>query len=610
MALMHHVLERLRACMRNEKLVGEALSAYIVPTDDAHQSEYIAECDKRRVYITGFTGSAGIAVVTNDAALLWTDGRYHLQASQQVDPTLWTLMKQGNQGVPTVAEWLSKELPSDARVGFDPYLISEALYNSYMEALEYTGQQLVPITTNLIDEVWPDRPSRPAGPLMVLPLHYTGRSWHEKVGDVHTEMAKKKADALVITALDEIAWLFNLRGSDIPYNPVFFAYALVTTTAVGLFIEKDRLASDVYHHLSGEDIIVEILPYNTISSHLSMMLHSNPQWKIWISNKSSYHLTSLVPKERRVSGLSPIQMLKAIKNETELQGMRNAQLRDSCALCEYLAWLEREVPKGNLTEITAADKLEALRREQVDYVSLSFATISSSGPNGAIIHYSPTAETDRKLSLDELYLCDSGGQYKDGTTDVTRTVHFSTPTDKQKEAFTYVLKGHIALCSVVFPSKLQGARIEALARAPLWSVGLDYKHGTGHGVGAFLNVHEGPQGINQRWADEGLHAGMVVTDEPGFYEDGEFGIRIENVVIVKNADTKYNFGGGSYLTFEPITLVPIQNKMVLPELLTQDEIEWLNKYHATCLEKVGELLRQQDKIDVLRWLEKETQPLG
>lgn len=606
---MYQVLERLRACMRNEGIVGEALAAYLVPTDDAHQSEYIAECDKRRAYITGFTGSAGIAVVTNDRALLWTDGRYHLQASQQIDPTMWTLMKQGNSGVPSVAEWLSKELPSDARIGFDPYLISEALYKSYDEALEYTGQQLVAIATNLVDEVWSDRPPRSAGPLMVLPLRYTGRSVWEKVGDVRVKMAKKGANVLIITALDEIAWLFNLRGSDVPYNPVFFAYSLVTTTSVCLFLDVDRLTPDVYQHLNGEGMMVDILPYNSLSTHLSIMLHTNPKWKIWISDKSSCAMASLVPKHNRVTGLSPIQMLKAVKNETELQGMRNAQLRDSCAVCEYLAWLEGEVPKGYLTEITAADKLEALRREQEDFVSLSFPTISSSGPNGAIIHYFPTPDTDRKLSLDELYLCDSGGQYKDGTTDVTRTVHFGTPTDKQKEAFTYVLKGHIALCSVVFPSKLQGVRIEALARAPLWSVGLDYKHGTGHGVGAFLNVHEGPQGINQRWADEGLYAGMVVTDEPGFYEDGEFGIRIENVVIVKNADTKYNFGGGGYLTFEPITLVPIQNKMMIPQLLTPDEIEWLNRYNATCFDKVGDLLLQQGKMDVLLWLERETEPI-
>eukprot|EP00731_Ephydatia_muelleri_P035767 Em0158g7a len=337
MASKYQVLERLRACMKNEGLVGEALSAYLIPTDDAHQSEYIAECDKRRVYVTGFTGSAGIAIVTDDRALLWTDGRYHLQASQQIDPSLWTLMKQGNSGIPSVAEWLSKELPSDARIGFDPNLISEALYKSYEEALEYTGQRLVAITTNLVDEVWSDRPPRPAGPLMVLPLHYTGRSLQEKVEDVRIEMAKKGADVLVITALDEVAWLFNLRGSDVPYNPVFFAYALITTTAVGLFLEVDRLTPDVTQHLTGGELMVDILPYSTVNSRLSIMLHGNPQWKIWISNKSSYDLTSLVPKQRRVSGLSPIQMLKAVKNEIELQGMRNAQLRDSCAVCEYLA---------------------------------------------------------------------------------------------------------------------------------------------------------------------------------------------------------------------------------------------------------------------------------
>eukprot|EP00731_Ephydatia_muelleri_P036399 Em0248g1a len=295
----------------NEGLVGEALSAYLIPTDDAHQSEYIAECDKRRVYVTGFTGSAGIAIVTDDRALLWTDGRYHLQASQQIDPSLWTLMKQ--------------ELPSDARIGFDPNLISEGL------GIYWTA--LVAITTNLVDEVWSDRPPRPAGPLMVLPLHYTGRSLQEKVEDVRIEMAKKGADVLVITALDEGYSIY--ARSDVPYNPVFFAYALITTTAVGLFLEVDRLTPDVTQHLTGGELMVDILPYSTVNSRLSIMLHGNPQWKIW--------------------------MLKAVKNEIELQGMRNAQLRDSCAVCEYLAWLEGEVPKGYLTEITAADKLEAFR---------------------------------------------------------------------------------------------------------------------------------------------------------------------------------------------------------------------------------------------------------
>lgn len=595
-------LAQLRLLLKKHKI-----TAYIIPTDDAHQSEYIADCDKRRVFISGFTGSAGVVVVTAEQALLWTDGRYHLQASQQLDSN-WTLMRKGTADVPTMEEWLGKELPSDARIGFDPYLTSGELHKKYSEALECLVQTLVPMATNLVDEVWAERPPRPCNALMTLPVKYSGRSWEDKVEDVRAELKKKGVAFLVVTALDEVAWLFNVRGSDISYNPVFFAYAIVTLTDVRLFIDEARLTPELRSHLS-VGVGVTVCPYTDVANHISDLLQERED-KAWVSSKSSHALCSLVPAPRRVSALSPVQLLKAVKNETETQGMRNAHVRDAAAVCEYLAWLEKEVPKGYLTEITAADKLESLRKEQPDFVSLSFPTISGSGPNGAVIHYNPTPQTDRKLSAEELYLCDSGAQYRDGTTDITRTVHFGSPTDKQKECFTRVLKGHIALCTAVFPNKTHGHRIECLARHPLWTAGLDYRHGTGHGVGAFLNVHEGPQGISLRQYPEPLQAGMFVSDEPGYYEDGSFGVRIENVVYIKPVETKYNFGNTGFLTMEPVTLVPIQSKMIIPSLLTQEEIEWLNSYHALCLERVGEYLASSGRTEALRWLHEQTQALG
>jgi Xaa-Pro aminopeptidase len=604
------VLERLRSVMRSSKYVSEPLTAYVIPTDDAHQNEYIANCDKRREFMTGFTGSAGITVVTAEGAWLWTDGRYHLQASQEINPDLWTLMKQGTSGVPTIEEWMSKELESGARIGFDPSLTSHKVFKKYSEATECTGQVLVPVSVNLVDLVWDSRPARPVNPLMVLPLQYSGHSWQEKVSDVRKNMEAQSATSLVVTAMDEIAWLLNLRGSDIDYNPLFFSYAIITMDTVRLYFDADLLTDEIKEHLCvGSEGGVTTRDYSAIWGDVKSLTDS--EGKIWINSESGQGLVSLVPKGRRVGKLSPIQLLKAVKNETESRGMRAAHIRDGAALCEYLCWLEERMKEGDtVTEISGADKLETFRREQADFVSLSFPTISSSGPHGAIIHYSPTPSTDRSLSVLELYLCDSGAQYRDGTTDVTRTLHFGTPTAQEKEAFTCVLKGHIDLCSLVFPNKTHGHRIEAIARAPLWTAGLDYRHGTGHGVGSFLCVHEGPMGIHFRPYPEGIEAGMFMSDEPGYYEDGKFGIRIENVVEIVPTTTKNNFGGTGFLTMEPVTMVPVQTKMIEPSLLNEAQITWLNSYHTSVRETVGTYLKENGKDAAYRWLLRETTPLG
>ncbi|KAK3598180.1 hypothetical protein CHS0354_034092 [Potamilus streckersoni] len=608
------ILARLRNLMRRTS--AGPIHAYIVPSGDAHQSEYIAPCDSRRSFITGFTGSAGTAVITMNEAALWTDGRYFLQAEQQID-TNWKLMKDGSVTTPSQGEWLSQVLEEGNCVGVDPYLMSVETWKPLSKLLKSNGLSLVPVMENLIDKVWDDRPFPPRNSLLVLTEAYTGKTWKTKIKEVREKLAEKKAGAQILTALDEIAWLFNLRGSDIEYNPVFFAYAVITMQDIYLFLDEGRLDNRVKKHLElnrssiENGINITTKPYEDVKAFVGN-LADEIKGKIWVSDKSSYGLVQNVPKTKRLMQPSPVSLMKAVKNSVEIEGMKRAHVKDAVTLCEFFSWLEKEVPKNSVTEVSAAEKLERIKQGQEDYVSLSFSTISSVGSNGAIIHYRPTPETDRHLNINEIYLCDSGAQYRDGTTDVTRTVHFGTPTAHEQECFTRVLKGHISLSTVIFPNGLKGHMLDSLARTSLWETGLDYLHGTGHGVGAFLNVHEGPCGIAQRISlqEVPLQEGMIVTDEPGYYEDGKFGVRIENCVLVIKAETKFNFKDKGFLTFEPITLVPIQTKMINPSLLTQKEIDWVNDYHAKCRDIVGAELKLQDKQEALEWLLRETETIG
>ncbi|KAK7498449.1 hypothetical protein BaRGS_00010403 [Batillaria attramentaria] len=642
------ILNKLRALMKNTNYVSEPLQAYIVPTGDAHQSEYVADCDRRRAYLTGFTGSAGTAIVTDSKAALWTDGRYYLQADKQLDSN-WTLMKDGLPDTPTMATWLNNVLPVGSQVGCDPTLLSVDTWKPLSRDLKSNGHSLVPVSQNLIDLVWTDRPSPPSSSLLILSLQYTGKSWQEKVVDdatalsqtlnmlvevniwgdckswqekvalVQSKMAEKKAEAFIVTALDEVAWLFNLRGADIIFNPVFFSYAVVTTSEVHLFIDEKKLEHAVLQHLqlngnidmSGEGSKVETHSYSEVWDFIGSLLKQK-EGKLWVSEKSSFAIASLIPKERRIFAPSPVAKLKCVKNAAEIEGMKLAQVKDAVALCEFMLWLEKEVPKGTVTEVSAATKAEELRSKQKDFVSLSFDTISSIGPNGAVIHYKPSAETDSLVTTDQVYLIDSGAQFRHGTTDTTRTVHLGTPSIYEQECFTRVLKGHINLCTAIFPNGVKGHMLDTLARTALWDTGLDYCHGTGHGVGAFLNVHEGPCGISSRvsMTDIPLEEGMILSDEPGFYEDGSFGVRIENCVLVTKAETKYNFRNRGFLTFEPITYVPIQTKMIDPTLLTEKEISWLDNYHSMIRTMVGQELQDQGKHDVYMWLLRNTEPLG
>uniref|UniRef100_A0AAY4DW09 Xaa-Pro aminopeptidase 1 n=1 Tax=Denticeps clupeoides TaxID=299321 RepID=A0AAY4DW09_9TELE len=564
------LLRQLRQAMKNSKYIAEPIQAYIVPSGDAHQSEYISPCDCRREFICGFNGSAGIAIVTEQHAAMWTDGRYFLQASQQMDNN-WTLMKMGLKETPSQEDWLIGILPENSRVGVDPWIIAADQWKNMFKALAGAGHSLVAVQDNLIDAIWDGRPHRPSTQLITLGLRYTGLTWQDKVTALRAKMSERKISWFVVTALDEIAWLFNLRGSDIEYNPVFFAYAIVGLSTLRLFVDQKRLADPaVREHLqldttSQPEMSIQAAPYESVYTELLAICAAlGPKDKVWISDKASCALTQVIPKAHRtLIPYTPICLAKAVKNATEIEGMKMAH---------DVHFINLQIPKGMVTEISAADKAEEYRSQQKDFVGLSFPTISSVGPNGAIIHYRPLPETNRTLSLNELYLIDSGAQYMDGTTDVTRTVHFGTPSAFEKECFTSVLKGHIAVSAAVFPNGTKGHLLDSFARAALWDSGLDYLHGTGHGVGCFLNVHEGPCGISYKtFADEPLEAGMIVSDEPGYYEDGSFGIRIENVVLVVPTKTKHNYRNRGSLTFEPLTLVPIQLKMIDTDQLTKRE---------------------------------------
>ncbi|RWS28994.1 aminopeptidase-like protein, partial [Leptotrombidium deliense] len=612
------LLKKLRDLMKNSNYVSEAIQAYIIPSFDAHQSEYISNSDRRLAFISGFTGSAGTVVITLDDAALWTDGRYFLQAEKQLGQN-WTLMRDGLPDTPSQSEWLNKVLPNGSRVGVDGMILAQSQWQPLSQQLESGGNQLVAVAQNLIDVIWEDRPAPPAAPIFPLPLSYSGETWQKKIGYVRDEMKKKKASAVVLSALDETAWLFNLRGSDIDFNPVFYAYTVITLDNVYLFVDEMKLTAESLKHLhlnnspcQENGLSVELRPYKIILDFLKWYVSQNTG-KIWVSNQSSHSLVTLIPETRRISDSNPVLIKKTMKNDIEVERMRLAHIKDAVALCEFYAWLEDQVTKGgDVTELIAVDKLEEIRKSQEDYVGPSFETILASGPNAAVIHYKPTEDTNRQLTTSEIILCDCGVQFKDGTTDVTRTLHFGTPSDFEKECYTRVVKGHIALALAIFPKLAKGTSLDSYARKPLWDVGLDYRHGTGHGVGVFLNVHEGPIGISprQRPNDIGLQEGMILSNEPGYYEDGKFGIRIESLVLVKKAETKYNFGDTNFLKFDTITLVPIQTKLLDPSLLTSEEIEWLDNYHQQCREVIGKELKEQGRTHGYQWLLKETQPLG
>ncbi|KAF2404139.1 putative Xaa-pro aminopeptidase P [Trichodelitschia bisporula] len=603
-------LSSLRRFMQEHKV-----DVYIVPSEDSHQSEYIARCDARRAFITGFTGSAGTAVVTLDKAALATDGRYFNQAEKQLD-TNWLLLKQGLTDVPTWQDWVAEQSEGGKAVGVDPALITANAARKLSERIKKKGGAgLLPVTSNLVDLVWgTDKPERTNEPAIVLDLKFAGKKFEDKLADLRKELEKKKSPGIVISMLDDIAWLFNLRGADIPYNPVFFAYAVVTPEDATLYINDSKVSSAVKAHLGDA---VKLRPYDTIFSDITALSTSvkaadgKPAPKFLLSSRSSWALSESLGGEDKVEEIrSPITEAKAVKNETEVAGMKACHIRDGAALIEYFAWLEDQLAKGvELDEVDAADKLEAIRSKHDLFVGLSFDTISSTGANAAVIHYKPEKGACAIIDPSKIYLCDSGAQFYDGTTDTTRTLHFGTPTDQEREAYTLVLKGHIALDRAVFPKGTSGFALDTLARQFLWAEGLDYRHGTGHGVGSFLNVHEGPIGIGTRvqYSEVSLAVGNVISNEPGYYEDGAFGIRIENIIIVKEVETKHRFGEKPYLGFESVTMVPMCRRLIDIALLTPAERAWIDRYHRTVYEKTKGFF-QGDEL-TRKWLERETLPL-
>jgi len=618
--------ERLKSLQ--SLLAEQKLDAYIVPSADAHQSEYVAERDMRRGFISGFDGSAGNCVITPSQALLWTDGRYFLQAEQQLSKA-WTLMKQGVEGVPKLEDWVVANSPVGGRVGVDPFATPLSQFTAINELVNKANKQLSLVTVgdNLVDKVWgAARPAPSDEPLIPLPLPYTGQSTADKVRGIRDKMRQQGCFALVLCALDDVAWLLNARGADIPFNPLFFAYAVVTLDDLTVYVEPAKISDEVKQHLGSD---VAIRPYDSLIGDLSELnkrlsaLHASASGdgkqpsKVWLDPHKTNVAVYQAFHEQVVHKLdAPVALLKSVKNQAELDGMRHAHVRDGVAMVRFLHWLDKEVARPGApayNEVTAADQLESFRREQKDFVGLSFPTISGSGPNGAIIHYRPMPESAAPVDSKQLYLVDSGAQYRDGTTDVTRTLHLGTPSDFEREAFTRVLQGHIALARAVFPQGTVGPTLDILARSPLWRLGLDYLHGTGHGVGAFLNVHEGPQGISSTIrpgslaATTALQPGMTVTNEPGYYHDGHFGIRIETVLIVVPSKTQHQFNGKQFLEFETITLVPIQHKMIKTSLLSSDEVAWLNDYHRRCFETLAPLLTTDEER---QWLKDNTQPIS
>ncbi|PKN58800.1 MAG: aminopeptidase P family protein [Deltaproteobacteria bacterium HGW-Deltaproteobacteria-14] len=584
----------LRAAMR-----AAGVDIYLVPSSDAHQSEYVPGAWQRRPWISGFTGSMGDCVVGLEGAWQWADSRYWLQAEAELDPEVWTLMKQGYAGVPGLVAWLGK-LPAGAVVGYDPRLVGLGQANEIAAAVSAAGGRVVTLDDNLVDQVWTDQPALPLAPVAVWSDAHAGRSVADKLGDIRAALRDANASTLVLSTLDAIAWTFNIRGRDVDFNPVVVAYALVGLDDATLFLEPRKVDTALTTHLATAG--VHVAPYDTFGAALGRV--SQAGGRVWVDPEyaSRWVVDHLEAGGATVlSKMSPVMLLKAVKNTTERDGMRACHVRDAVAVVRFLHWLEGAWRDG-LDEIGASDRLEAFRAEGERFVGLSFDTISGFGANGAIVHYRATPATAKVISDETLYLLDSGAQYLDGTTDITRTVHLGTPTATQREHYTRVLRGHLQLGRARFPRGTTGTALDTLARTPLWEAGLNYGHGTGHGVGCYLSVHQGPHRISPRPNDVGLEPGMITSNEPGLYIAGEYGIRIENLCVVVPA------GGDEaepFYAFEDLTVVPYHRDLIEPALLNDVERAQVDAYHA----RVRSILMDRVPAEVRPWLERETAPL-
>ena len=587
-------LARLRELMKREHL-----SAFIFPSTDAHQSEYVADHWRGREWISGFNGSAGTAVVTMKSAALWTDSRYFLAAEEQLEGTEYQLMRLKMEGTPTIAEWLGKELQDvqSPEVGLDGMVNS---YN-YVKDLSYSLRKLGGITlrTNLdpLEQIWENRPSLPANPVEIQPLEYAGETLASKVARIRKALRELHADGMLVSALDDIAWTLNLRGTDVHCNPVFVSYLLIESDKVSLFVDDNKLSPEVKLYL--QDNQVSLYKYNKVEK----CLESYSEYNILLDgNETSYYLWKTVKCQEIVAAGSPIPAMKAVKNKAEIEGYRSAMLKDGVAMVKFLKWLKPAVEAGGQTEISIDEKLTSLRAEQKLFRDISFDTIAGYAQHGAIVHYEATPETDVVLKPEGLILIDSGAQYQDGTTDITRTIALGAVSEEMKHIYTLVLKAHIQLELVKFPDGASGTQLDAVGRECMWREGYNFLHGTGHGVGSYLCVHEGPHQIRMEWMPTPLRAGMTLTDEPGLYLAGKFGVRIENTVLISDyMSTEF----GKFLQIEPLTLCPIDTTPIDVDMLLPEEIDWLNAYHHSVYEKLSPFLDEEEKI----WLENATKPI-
>ncbi|MDV3256532.1 MAG: aminopeptidase P family protein [Sphingomonas sp.] len=598
---MSSYADRLAAL--REQLKRDHLDGFVVPLTDEHMSEYVGSYAQRLAWLTGFQGSAGSAVVLPEEAAIFTDGRYTIQVRQQVSATEWSY-----QSVPetSVAQWLQENAPKGARIGYDPWLHTAEWVSQATRSLGARGAELVPVSRNPIDAVWADQPEPSKARLAVQPEEFAGRGSAEKRHEMADWLAREGADAAVLAALDSIAWTFNVRGTDVTHTPVALAFAIVNADGTAdLFVASEKVGDDVRAHLGN-----------------GVRLHERSEFEPFLTSLSG-KLVAVDP-ERSVAAISqaleaggarilarrdPAVLPKAVKNPVEIAGHKAAQARDGAAVSRFLRWIEEEGTSGGVDEMIAAGRLFELRKELGGLKDLSFDTISAFGPNGALPHYKGTEESNLPFAPGSLYLVDSGGQYQDGTTDITRTVPIGTPTDEMVDRFTRVLQGHIAIASAIFPRGVRGSQLDSFARRPLWEAGCDFAHGTGHGVGAFLAVHEGPQriapvGSSQSGGDEPLQPGMIISNEPGYYKPGEYGIRIENLVLV--VQKPVSGGDKETLGFETLTYVPIDKRLIDSSMLSDRELEWLNDYHAKVLAIIGPQLEGEDR----EWLERQCAPLG
>ena len=588
-----------RLAALREEMRREHLSAFIFPSSDPHNSEYVPSRWEGRKWISGFDGSAGTAVVTLHSAALWTDSRYFLAAEEQLAGTEFQLMRERVDGTPSIAEWIATEIEGveSSEIGVDGMCMTYAECSDLKTDLNHNGGITVRTNLDILDRIWTDRPSVPLNPVSIQPIEYAGESCHDKLGRIRSSLLCRGAGGMLMTQLDDIAWTLNLRGTDVHCTPVFVAWLIVAEEVAVLYIKDEKLSPEVKEYLNAEGVAID--DYDNIID----ALNSYDGYTLLIDPATTnYTLSQLRGNFNLVSAPSPVPEMKAIKNEVECNGFRNAMQRDGVAMVKFLKWLEEAVPKGCETELSVSAKLRQLRAEQPLFKDESFDTIAGYEEHGAIVHYEPTPDTDVPLRPEGFLLLDSGAQYLDGTTDITRTIQLGKVTDLHRRVYTLVLKGHLSLQNLCFPRGAAGTQLDAVARVAMWREGMNFMHGTGHGVGSYLSVHEGPHQIRQEYRPAPMLEGMTVTDEPGLYLAGKFGVRIENTLLtVPYMTTEF----GKFLRFEPLTLCPIDTRPIVVDMLSTEELGLLNAYHKMVYERLSPMLDEEHKA----WLADKTRSL-